>query len=49
MNQRKPRAARAWAIPEDIVMEAEVMAGQQGQGASQQPMRKVSTVSLHQR
>ena len=48
-NQRRPRAAGARAIPEDTVMEQEVMAGQRGQGSGQQPERKGSTVSPRQR
>ena len=48
-NQRRPRAAGVRAIPEDRVMEQEVMAGQQGQGSGQQPERKGSTVSQSQR
>ena len=48
-NQRRPRTAGVRAIPEDQVMEQEVMAGQQGQGSGQQPGRKGSTVSQSQR
>ena len=48
-NQRRPRAAGVRAIPEDTVMEQEVMAGQQGQGSGQQPERKGTTVSPSQR
>ena len=48
-NQRRPRAAGVRAIPEDRVMEQEVMAGQRGQGSGQQPERKDPTVSPSQR
>ena len=48
-NQRRPRTAGVWVIQEDIVMEQEVMAGQQGQGSGQQPVRKGTTVSQRQR
>ena len=41
VNQRRPRAAGAQAIPEDVVMEVEVI----GQGVGQHPARKGATVS----
>ena len=45
VNQWRPHAVGVRAILEDVVMEAEVMASQQGQDVGQQSVRKGATLS----